>query len=141
MKASIGGLMVLIAVGCVVLAAFRVHPALGAYCLGVSTITCARIAARRRSQPTKQRKRVRHWDTFTILLTVSSSAILLLTSSGLALIIEVLLDLPIEIHSQPRFTWTAMAKIVLSSFVGIPTCWFFRRVFGWCAEGRKPGRD
>ena len=134
MNASIGALLVLIAACCVALGTFRVHPAaLGRTFSAFRSSPAPRIRARQRSEPTRQRKRTRYCDILAFFRTAGSSAAVLLASACLAVLINAFLHVPIEIHSQLRFTWAEL------SLVGIPSCSFFRRVFGWCDESlREP---
>jgi hypothetical protein len=125
-RTSVNGLLAVIAGACLALGAFRFHPSLGAFVLGVVCISWARLRQLEKAQAqsvvgTRARAKI-----VTIASTIALASVILLASLVAAVVVWGFLGIRRHSHQSLALEPFEFVIIALSSLAGIPASLLLR---------------
>ena len=123
---SVRWMLVVVAVAGVSLAAFRIHPALGVFVAGVSSLALVRVfgAVERRKAESQQTGSAELVRTSIVSLLI---ALVILVASCVPGFFIFPLTNATRMHETPRVTAVGLVGIGISGLLGIPIASFLRR--------------
>jgi hypothetical protein len=130
-RTSVNGLLAVIAGSCLALGAFRFHPSLGAFVLGLLCISWVRLRQLGKAQAPSVVGTCARAKIITIVSTFGIASMILLASSVPAVFLYALLKVERTSHPTIVLGPSDFLIIPLSALVGIPASLLLRKAFGW----------
>lgn len=133
-RISVNSLLAVIAAACVTMAAFRFHPAVGAFSFGAFLMGGARFHQLRRLDESYALGLRTMKDLNRLGVSIAAAGLILTVAALPAVILFVSLRLFINgryYHRTEQFEGTDPFLIVVSSFAGLAPCMFLEWLFGW----------
>lgn len=135
-RTSIRELIAVIAASCMAMGGFRLHPALGAYVLGVFGIAWVRVCQIGELDAFRAGPRKASAEIISVITAVSTAGVILFVSAIPALFLEVILSTPhVSHYSRTSVEPSDFVIIPMSALIGIPVCWLLRKAFKWRTAG------